>query len=103
MTTKHTPAEAAPLTADDIVDPIDEATPRLLPDLSGKRIRAIPYQNCTTVVIRKSDFALGGFDQGDVEWDFRVDAFTVKVGDKISQEAADWLVKNYSDQFEYVN
>ena len=101
MTNKHTEV-VEPLHVEDIVDEADTALRAPAPDLSGKRIRAIPYQNCTTVRIRKIDFATGGVEQDDVEWDFRVEDFTVKVGKGISQEAADWLVNTFPADFVYV-
>ena len=81
-----------PLVVEDVVDVADTIPREPAPDTSGVRIQAVPYQNCTTVLIRRGDFALGGIDHDDVEWDFRIDNFTVKVGDGISHEAADFLV-----------
>jgi len=94
--------ESEPLSVEEVVDVADTAPRAPAPDTSGVRVEAIPYQNCTTVVIRKVDFALGGIDHPDVEWDFRIDNFTVKVGDGISQEAADFLVNGYPEQFKYL-
>lgn len=94
--------EPEPLDTVDVVD-VADTSPRVPPpDTSGVRIQAIPYQNCTTVLIRSSDFGLGGIEHSDVEWDFRIDDFTVKVGEGISQEAADFLVNGYPDQFKYL-
>jgi hypothetical protein len=101
MTSKAPTAHVESLTVDDIVDEADTSPRAPAPDTSGTRIEAIPYQNCTTVVIRSSDFAANGVNHPDVTWDFRVDKFTVKVGEKISEEAAELLVKNYSSQFKY--
>ena len=85
-----------------VVDAADTA-PRQAVSVGGKRVKAIPFASATTVVIRSSDFKqAGNIDHADVEWDFRVNDFTVEVGKEISQEAADFLVENYSDSFKYV-
>lgn len=88
-------------TKDVVVDSADKSV-RHLSDNGKKRIRAITFSNGTTVVIRESDFKAGGIDHKEVVWDFRVDDFTVAVGDGISAEAADYLTSNFSDSFEYV-
>ena len=47
-----------------------DTTPRTGPDLSGKRVRAIAYQNATTVIVRRSDFKTaseGEIDHPDVK------------------------------------
>jgi hypothetical protein len=93
----------------DVAEVKDEAdvSPRTAPaDTSGKRIRAIPYQNASTVRVRPMDFNLGGIKHDLVEWDFRKDNFTLPVGgdnEVISQEAADYLTKNFPTDFEYIN
>lgn len=76
------------------------------PDLSGKRVRAIPAKGGTTVIVRRADFKNVGIDHSDVTWDFRVERFTVSVGDgdgQISAEAAKFLTENYRESFEYIN
>ena len=94
---------AAPLSVDEIKDEKD-TTPRVgATKLVGKRVRAIPYHNATTVRIRPSDFKSGGIDHKQVEWDFRRENFTVAVGEALSEEAAEFLTKNYPTDFEYVN
>jgi hypothetical protein len=84
------------------VDTADKS-PRHLSDKSKKRVKAIPFQNCTTVIIRESDFQLGGVSHKEVAWDFRVEDFTVAVGEGISQEAADYLTSSFPDDFQYVS
>ena len=83
-----------------------DSTPRVGGKLSGKRVRAVGYQNATTTKIRRVDFKTasnGEVDHPDVTWDFRTDDYTVPVGDRLSQEAADFLTKNYPETFEYIN
>src|ERR1700749_4786707 len=87
-----------------------DTTPRVgSVDLSGKRVRAIPYHNASTVIIRSKDFkdaSRGEIEHPDVTWDFRKDKFTVPVGGKdpvLTKEAADFLTKNYPESFEYIN
>jgi hypothetical protein len=88
--------------AKDVVVDTADKSPRHLSDKTKKRVKAIPFQNCTTVVIRESDFQLGGINHKEVTWDFRVEDFTVAVGDGISKEAADYLTSNFSNDFQYV-
>lgn len=90
------------MSKDVVVDTADKS-PRHLSDKGKKRVRAIPFQNCTTVVIRESDFKLGGVNHKEVTWDFRVEDFTVVVGEGISQEAADYLTSNFPDDFQYLS
>jgi hypothetical protein len=96
---------AAPLDPSEIVDTADNAVPGPAPDLSGKRVRAIPGAGGTTVLVRRQDFKQHGIDHGDVQFDFRVDRFTLPVGkDKaLSTEAADFLTKNFPQSFEYLD
>lgn len=85
-----------------VVD-VADTSPRHVASKSGKRVKAVPFGNATTVIVREEDFKQSGnIDHPDVEWDFRVDDFTVTVGKEISTEAAEFLVKNYSDSFHYV-
>lgn len=86
---------------DTVVDAADTTPRRESP--KGKRIKAIPFATATTVVVREEDFkTAGNIDHKEVAWDFRVDDFTVAVGNGISAEAADFLVNNYPDSFHYV-
>jgi hypothetical protein len=87
---------------DVVVDTADK-TPRHLSAKGQRRVRAITFASGTTVIIRKQDFALGGVDHEEVVWDFRVDDFTVAVGEGISAEAADYLTSNFPDSFVYVD
>lgn len=87
-------------TTTDVVDVADTAPRYTAP--KGKKIKAVPFSNATTVVVRAEDFKSAGIEHKDVTWDFRLDDFCVVVGDVISKEAADFLVKNYSDSFHYV-
>lgn len=110
------PGAAAPLSADEqaqvLASDTADVSPRAeAPNLSGKRVRAIPAvitksgDNATTVEVRKSDFAAKGIDHPTVVFDYRKDNYTVGVGDgaPLSQEAADFLTKNYPVSFEYMN
>jgi hypothetical protein len=86
----------------DVVDSAD-TSPRQSSSTSGKCVKAIPFGSATTVIVRSSDFQqAGNIVHPDVEWDFRVNDFTVSVGKEISAEAADFLVSKYSDSFQYV-
>lgn len=86
----------------DVVDSAD-SSPRHVSSKSGRRVKAIPFGDATTVIVREEDFRdAGKIDHPDVEWDFRVDNFTVTVGKEISTEASEFLVKNYSSSFQYV-
>jgi hypothetical protein len=97
-------AETADKLSPDEVKDERDVTPRVGGEKpTGKRVRAIPYHNATTVRIRPMDFKLGGIDHPKVEWDFRKDNFTVAVGPELSQEAADYLTENFPTDFEYIN
>jgi hypothetical protein len=88
--------------SDDVVVDVADVSPRHVVS-NGKKLRALPFANATTVIVRSQDFKqAGNIDHADVEWDFRVDDFTVAVGKGISQEAADFLVNKYPDSFAYV-
>lgn len=107
---------SADLTADEqeairASDALDSATVAKS-DLTGKRVRAIPAVitkatgHATTVEIRRSDFKKVGISHATVQWDFRRDNFTVKVGEKsgeISPEAAKYLTENHSNSFEFLD
>lgn len=80
----------------------DEGVRAAGPKTDGKRIRAIPYENGSTIVVDKRDFASHGIDHPKVTWDYRKDNMTLKVGDGISEEAAEFLTKNYPTSFEYM-
>lgn len=67
-----------------------------------ERIKAYPFSGGTTIIIRDSDFAKGGVEHPTVSWDYRVDDFTLTVGNGISKEAADYLTKNFPDSFKFV-
>ena len=98
-------AENTPLTAAEVTDERD-VTPRAPgPDLSGKRVRAIPTLGATTVRLSTHDFRdLGVADHPNVEWDFRKDRFTVGVGDgeQLSDKAADVITSKFPQSFEYM-
>src|SRR5574337_1891381 len=92
--------KAGPLTAAEVVDTADEAVVHEeAPKLTGKRVRAIPAFGGTTIEIRDIDFANGGIDHPTVIWDFRKNNFTVKVGEELSEEAAEWLTSEHGHQF----
>jgi hypothetical protein len=85
---------------------VRDSSPRAAgPDLSGKRLRAIPAKGGTTVEVKRGDFAKHGIDHPDVKFDFRRDRFTLPVGKErgISEEAADFLSANYPTSFEYMS
>lgn len=67
-----------------------------------KRIKAIPFSNGTTVIVRAVDFSAAGVEHPDVKWDYRIDDFTVAVGDGITAEAANVLVSKFPDSFKFV-
>ena len=99
------PGAAGPLEPAEINDTADNSTSGPAPDLSGKRVRAIPGGGGTKVIVGKKDFADHGIKQNDVKFDYFVDNFTVKVGDKagqISKEAADFLTKFDPYSYEYI-
>lgn len=105
-----TKAEADEPTVGNVPDARD-TSPRAKADLSGKRVRAIPSvitkngDRSTTIEIRRSDFKSADIDHPTVQWDFRRDNFTVKVGDRagqISEAAAEFLTSKHPQSFEYI-
>jgi len=101
-----TPDQQAEILANDTAD-VSPRAPE--PELSGKRVRAIPAvitnsgDRGTTIEVRKSDFASKGIDHATVVFDSRKDHFTLPVGKNgLSEEAADFLTKNYPTSFEYM-
>jgi hypothetical protein len=89
-----------------------DVSPRAKSDTTGKRVRAIPAVitkstgHATTIEVRRSDFKSHDIDHPTVQFDFRKDNFTLKVGSKdgqISQEAADFLTENFPQSFEYLD
>lgn len=91
-TSKAFPAAKAVVDA-----PVQESQPQ-----SVKRIKAIPFSGGTTVVVRDVDFSNAGVEHPSVKWDYRIDNFTVTVGDKITAEAANLLVNKFPDSFKFV-
>jgi hypothetical protein len=83
---------------EDVVDTRD-VVPRQPVNTEGTRVEAIPFASGTTVIIRDVDFAAHNIDHPTVTWDWQVDDFTVAVGPKLSQEAADFLVREFPTQF----
>lgn len=79
---------------------VDEA-PQVKP-VASQRIKAIPFSGGTTVIIRDVDFQKGNVEHDTVTWDYRIDGFTVEVGNGISKEAADYLVKSFPGSFVFV-
>lgn len=79
-----------------------DVSPRAKVDTSGSRIKAITFSGGTQVVIREKDFLKGGIKHPEVIWHFQINGFTVKVGEGITKQAADYLVKNFPTQFKYV-
>lgn len=67
-----------------------------------QRVKAIPFFGGTTVIIRDTDFQKGNIEHDTVTWDYRIDEFTVRIGEGISKEAADYLVNNFPDSFKFV-
>lgn len=97
-------------------DPLDTTVKPVVEDRdNSKRIRAIPYENGSTVRVSKADFANHGVNYHSVEFDFRRNDMTLRVVEKetsetgiydenvILAEVADWLTKKFPSQFEYVN
>lgn len=92
-------------------DSADNAIKGAGPDLSGKRLRAIPAvitrsgDKGTTVEVRREDFQAKGIDHDTVSFDARNDNYTIRVGDgdgEISEKAASFLAKNYPYSFEFM-
>lgn len=90
---------AGPLSPSEVPD---EGVRAAAPKIDGKRVRAIPYENGSTIEVTKADFANHQINHPKVVWDYRKDNMTVKVGDGISEEAAEFLTKNYPTSFEYM-
>lgn len=94
-------------------DPADTTTKIPTENLDGPRIRAIPYDNGSTIVVRKADFADHGIDHKTITFDFRNGDLTLPVVDKkgenyentpvVERAIADWLTSKYPMQFEYLN
>lgn len=80
-----------------------DISPRVVKQsLKGQRVRAIPALGGTTIEIRDTDFAKGGIDHPTVTWDFRIDDFTVPVGEVLSREAAEYLCNSFPDSFRLI-
>lgn len=112
MVVQHKQVEGAenagPLSPSEVTDTADTTMRAPKPDTSGRRLRAIPYANGTTIKVSRADFKHNGINHGDVEFDFRVNNFTLPVNPKkgqkgISKEAADFLASEHPQQFEYMN
>lgn len=86
----------------EVKDPRD-VSPRVSANLSGRRLRAIPYKGGTTIEVRRADFKRKGIDHKTVSWDFRKDRATLEVGKDISEEAAEMLTKEFPTSFEYMS
>lgn len=82
----------------DAVDDVVKAPVKAVP----KRVLALPFSGGTTIIIRDIDFAKGNVEHPTVTWDYRVKDFTVEVGNEITEEAANYLVKNFPDSFKFV-
>lgn len=67
-----------------------------------KLIKAIPFSGGTTIIVRPEDFKRSGVDHPQVQWDYRINDFSVVVGEDITEEAANVLVKNFPDSFTFV-
>lgn len=87
---------------DDVVDEADTAPREEKKTHSGKKIKAIPFSNGTTVIVRNVDFEKVGVKHANVTWDYRIDNFTVTVGEGITEEAACALVNHFPDSFQFV-
>lgn len=101
-------------------DPAD-TTVKIEPEISedddkSPRIRAIPYENGSTIRVSRKDFADNGVTYHDIEFDFRRNDMTLKVVEEekenefgvhdpevIHKDVADWLTRKFPTQFEYVN
>lgn len=96
------------LATSDVVDAADTSPRGPAPDTSGRRVRAIPYQGGSTVVVNAQDFAAHNIDNGRVEFDFRIDHFTLPVGtgdseNLLTEAGAAFLTKKYPETFEYMD
>lgn len=103
-------ANAGALAPSEVADSADISPRAPASDTSGKRVRAIPAvitksgDTASRVEIRRSDFASKGIDHPAVVFDFKKDRFTLPVGSPggLTQEAADFLTKNYPTSFEFM-
>ena len=84
----------------DSVDSLNEAAPET--KTVSKRVKATPFSGGTTVIIRNSDFEKFGVEHAGVTWDYRINDFTVAVGEGITEEAANALVNNLPDSFKFL-
>ena len=100
MAGKHGNAFSVEVPTDEVKT--DDAVVESVKPTSVKRIKAIPFSGGTTVIVRAVDFANAGVEHPDVTWDYRIDNFTVAVGDGISAEAASVLVSKFPGSFEFV-
>lgn len=66
-----------------------------------KRIKAIPFPMAPLLSFVRLIFLLW-CRASDVKWDYRIDDFTVAVGDGITAEAANVLVSKFPDSFKFV-
>jgi hypothetical protein len=109
------PGSAAPLTAGEQSEILEndekDVSPRAAAvSFSGKTIRAIPTvitkggETGTTVEVRRSDFHNFGIDHDTITFDSFRTNYTLPVGEEggVSQEAADFLTKNFPTSFEYM-
>jgi hypothetical protein len=89
----------------EVTDERDTSPRGPAPDTSGKRVRAIPYQNESTIIVDKRDFEANGIkDQGQVKFDFRKDRLTLPVDGKVLTEAgAKFLTEQHGHAFEYID
>ncbi|HPE52952.1 MAG TPA: hypothetical protein PK852_02435 [Mesotoga prima] len=102
-TRRNDPVEAVskPESLVEVADSRD-VSPRAKVDTTGQRVKATPFSHGLEVVVREKDFLKGGIKHGEVRWHFQRDNFTVKVGEGLTKQAADYLVKSFPSQFQYV-
>jgi hypothetical protein len=88
-----------------VVDDRDVSPRMAPPKLSGRLVRAYPAMNGTTVEITEANFIAHGIHHPTVTWDFRINDFTVEIGEgkPISEEAAEFLCSNFPDSFKLVD
>lgn len=102
-------ANAGALSPAEVADTADTSPRAPAADTSGRRVRAIPAvitksgDTASRVEVRRSDFANQGIDHAGVIFDFKKDRFTLPVGPNgLSEQAAEFLTKNYPTSFEYL-
>lgn len=107
ITPPVTDAPAINAPGSDVISDSADTSPRgPAADTSGKRVRAIPYQNENRIELSANDFKTLGVKHKAVRFDQRVNHFTLAVGDgdgELSAEAAEKLTKLHGHAFEFMD